>query len=295
MRIHGQVPVERESKTVPPSSGVDLLMGFESVRWVGCVVVGLLGACASSTEPSTGPGTHAAHGGAAQPTSSSVAIAAQPSTRAQSEEASIDPRFEQDLLRIAGDYEWLPRADGTSWAPLLCMAPTHPAFASRANHGEHAKKLYTLFVKDMGTYAALSERSLPNQPKETANRLPGMSQVIVKEAWKPVLADEYTTACPSQVNGRPAMRSYLDNVTIDGKVYAACDMAGLFIMYRPEDPARGVDDGWVYGTVQFDQQEGTQPGQAHFVPRVTSSGKVASCMGCHTRAPHGRLFGLPAN
>jgi hypothetical protein len=39
--------------------------------------------------------------------------------------------------------------------------------------------------------------------------------------------------------------------------------------------------GWVYGTVAPD---GT----------VTSAGRVASCMGCHTpSAKHERLFGLP--
>ena len=43
--------------------------------------------------------------------------------------------------------------------------------------------------------------------------------------------------------------------------------------------AEGSDAGWVYGTVTPDG-------------RVTSAGRVASCMGCHVDAPHERMFGL---
>jgi hypothetical protein len=43
----------------------------------------------------------------------------------------------------------------------------------------------------------------------------------------------------------------------------------------------GSDAGWIYGTVAPD---GT----------VTSAGRVANCMGCHTSdARRERLFGLP--
>lgn len=44
-----------------------------------------------------------------------------------------------------------------------------------------------------------------------------------------------------------------------------------------------TDDGWIYGTVAADGRT------------VTSAGKVQSCMGCHLKAPHGRLFGVSKN
>jgi hypothetical protein len=57
------------------------------------------------------------------------------------------------------------------------------------------------------------------------------------------------------------------------------DFVGLFIMKRianASDPA--TDNGWVYATTDADL-------------RITSAGRIASCMACHADAPHGRLFG----
>ena len=57
----------------------------------------------------------------------------------------------------------------------------------------------------------------------------------------------------------------------------------LFVMARPKEALRekfgATDQGWIYATIV----DGA----------VTSSGRVESCMGCHLKAPQGRLFGLP--
>jgi hypothetical protein len=74
----------------------------------------------------------------------------------------------------------------------------------------------------------------------------------------------------------------------DNKKYVLGERGPLFIMYRTEKNTPGTDNGWVYGTLTPDGKT------------VTSAGRVASCMGCHTEAPYpkepkceGRLFGLP--
>ena len=57
--------------------------------------------------------------------------------------------------------------------------------------------------------------------------------------------------------------------------------AGLFIMFRLDPATPDNDEGWVYATVSPSG-------------RVTGSGRVASCMGCHeTSAIHERLYGVP--
>lgn len=56
----------------------------------------------------------------------------------------------------------------------------------------------------------------------------------------------------------------------------------LFVMTEvAADAADGTDAGWVYGTL-------TRAG------KVTGAGRLASCIGCHERAPRDRLFGLAA-
>ena len=64
-----------------------------------------------------------------------------------------------------------------------------------------------------------------------------------------------------------------------GRIYRAGSKAGLYIMFKTE-PTVDTDEGWVYGTVS---NEGT---------KVTSAGRVASCMSCHLESPHDRIFGL---
>ena len=68
-----------------------------------------------------------------------------------------------------------------------------------------------------------------------------------------------------------------------GKHWMLGKRRDLYIMYKlaPETP--GTDQGWVYGTV-------TPGGE------VTSAGRVATCMRCHTgESTSDRMFGLDAD
>jgi hypothetical protein len=206
-----------------------------------------------------------------------------------------DPRLHADLVAIANLYDWMPDADGTWWGPLDCMAPTRPGFRSRAEGGPHGRKIYTLFIKDYASYAALSGRDAGppllriDDGSALMAPLAGMSQVIVKEAWTPVPSAAYGEHCAAST--KPTA---LRPVTVDGVRYRACDRAGLFVMYRPTTPPAATDDGWLYGTVQLEARP-HDGGGTILEPIVTSAGLVRSCMGCHAKAPHGRLFGIPAS
>lgn len=126
-----------------------------------------------------------------------------------------DPRFHEDLLAIARSYASMTRADGTYWAPEDCRAPVHPAFASEAKAGPHGKKLYTLFVSDYASYAALTGHEV-KAPKFRSDRVPDFAQTIVKEAWVPVATSELATKCKNE-----GLHGYLAPVMVDGVTYRA--------------------------------------------------------------------------
>lgn len=60
--------------------------------------------------------------------------------------------------------------------------------------------------------------------------------------------------------------------------YEPGEKGALFVMLRVEVPIES-DEGWVYATLSPDGTE------------VHGVGRVESCMGCHAKAPYGRLFG----
>jgi hypothetical protein len=212
---------------------------------------------------------------------------------ARSSAGTIPAQFERDLRAIALSYPSMSRADGTWWSPLDCRAPVHPSFLSQAESGPHGKKIFTLFVKDIASYAALTGRKVDVQRSVDLKGVSGLAQIVVKEAWRPVERDRFDELCKKS-DAEPTLSSSLAPVTMNGKTFVACEPAGLFIMYRPVEPMEGSDDGWVYGTVQWERDDAaSRPGLTSFVPRVTSAGRIENCMGCHTKAPHGRLFGLP--
>lgn len=208
---------------------------------------------------------------------------------------SIDPKHEADVLAATSNYQAMTRADGTWWAPEDCRAPIHPSFVSKATSGGHGRKMYTLFVEDFEAYKALTpDAKVPSTvlgrppPAPDRGKARAFTQVIVKEAWTPIAIDAPREACDDQ------MSSYLAPVEMEGKKMRGCRLAGLFVMFKPKSP-EGTDEGWLYGTIQYERRAGTpQVGQSSFTSRVTGAGKIANCMGCHTKAPHGRLFGLPA-
>jgi hypothetical protein len=123
-----------------------------------------------------------------------------------------------------------------------------------------------LFVKEVLAYTSFSAVSSP------------VGQVVVKEAWVPEeVKDDGGRKEPAvrKVEFIPYARGK------DGRLYHAKEKAGLFIMYKLDPKTPGTDEGWVYGTVTADGK------------KVTSAGRVESCMECHKDAPHDRLFGLP--
>lgn len=195
---------------------------------------------------------------------------------------SSSPETASMIDRIGKSYEMLARADGLYWAPWDCRAPPPaPAFASATTEGDHARKLYRLFLLEPDAYAAATDSKLPS----AAAGFPGIGrptyaardagiadqpwtvfgetdQVVVKESWKP----------------NPCEHGQL----VGGESHCLQTRGPLFVMAHPKASAgagRATDAGWIYGTI-VDRQ-------------VTASGVVASCVSCHAKAPHGRLFGLP--
>lgn len=238
-------------------------------------VIVLLAACApeptqGTENPAPAQTVHAAPGPTTQPV-----VAGGPVAAPAGEEN--DPRWHATLLAIAAGYtEWGRVEDEMRWAPFLCRMPM-PARARLSASGDdatHGRKLYTLYAKDPVAYGARKSMAVGPEPPA----MPEISQAVVKEAWVPVVSE---VPVSGMMGGE--RRENLLPAQHEGKAYVPGDKSGLFILFKPvkEDPA--TDAGWVYGTIAAD------------LKTVTSSGKVASCMGCHQQATKERLFGLPAD
>ena len=174
-----------------------------------------------------------------------------------------EPDFHPRLQEIAKEYNaWGRVDDETRWAPYLCRMPmaSRARFSQSDHSTTHGRKLYFLFAKDRHAYISLKPQA--------------DGQVIVKESWKPKETSEAETT-----HGDVPTGSYTPYARKDGKLYHASEKGALFIMYKTTESTPGTDKGWVYGTVTVDG-------------RVTSAGRVESCMSCHTEARYGRLFGL---
>jgi hypothetical protein len=179
------------------------------------------------------------------------------------------PTVLMDVRAAATQYGmWSRVTDHMHIAPMACDISTASAPRQSASDDEstHGRKLYHLFASDPAAYLALGQASsgagADAEPPEPVTPLtPGsigghVEQVIVKEAWR---AKDPAAQATEQNKG---------------------DFAGLFVMIKYREAPAESDDGWVYATVAAD--------------RVTTleAGRIASCMGCHENAPHGRLFGL---
>ena len=190
-----------------------------------------------------------------------------------------DPRWHDEVRDIAAVYEhWLRVDDEVRWAPWLCSMPTpSKARLSDARKGTpHARKLYTLYAKDPESYQVRATEGWTVPDSEAARRIEPMSQVIVKQAWKPERMDGE----PDSQNDLEGWgRSQLRPVRLGDHWYRGHEFAGLFMMFKPEDPELPTDAGWIYATLSPDGR------------KVTGAGRMASCMKCHARH-EGRLFGL---
>lgn len=212
----------------------------------------------------------------AAPAPSSAAFEAPPPPAGD----GIDERFTADVKAAFASYRpWGRVDDEVRWAPFLCRMPNpgRPTM-SAATGGGHGRKLYSLFAKDRASYVKRGA---------DAGAASSVGQVVVKESYLPEVVQ--AGASPGArardaviVNGAQPTADHFDPyVTTDGVTYKAAVLAGVYVMLRRDPKTPGTDDGWVYGTLKPNGE-------------VTSAGRVASCMGCHT-TKSGRLFGRPSD
>jgi hypothetical protein len=180
--------------------------------------------------------------------------------------------FEAKALEIAATYQsWGRVDDELRWAPFLCRQPLPGrAYVSDSSDSTtHGQKLYSVFAKHREHYPAG----------------PHADQAVVKQSWtiEAVTGPDAAYAPQSYhpAEGDEGRDHFYPYATKDGGTYRASEPAGLFVMFKVDPPTADTDQGWVYATVSP-------------AGKVTSSGRVASCMGCHdVSATHERLYGVP--
>lgn len=184
-----------------------------------------------------------------------------------------DKRFHEILLKAAKEYKNYRPFDGTGrWSPALCIAPINQVpggrFSASKDKSTHGRKIYVLYSNTFTIGKNYVQKDKPAKVGTT----------LVKEAWKPEVMNL------EKLKKSQAYKEYKGQVptaTDDGKVYHATDKLTLFMMCKVDPKTPSTDQGWIYGTVSPDGK------------KVTSAGRVKSCMGCHTKAEHDRRFGLP--
>lgn len=182
-----------------------------------------------------------------------------------------EKEYHKSLMAIAKAYKEYGRVEDLSrWAPTLCRRPPATTVRPSASEDEatHGKKLYFLYAKNRDAYVT------PDMKKPHP-----VGTTIVKESYATELVPD------------DEAKVYLDGMAPytnpqlwairDGKVYRATKIHGLFVMTKVDPKVQKSDEGWIYGTLTPDGK------------KVTSAGRVASCMKCHKAATHDRLFGLP--
>lgn len=201
---------------------------------------------------------------------SAPAAPAAPSTAPATE---LDPRFVPAIAAAFRDYKaWGRVDDELRWAPWLCRMPMPGrARMSAAEDGDHARKLYSVFVKEQGAYPLTQAAPPAPQP---------VGQILVKESYHPDLVEKADPQANRAEQEKPTTADHFNPYArLGDKVYRASRLAGAYVVLKVAPGTPGTDAGWVYGTV-------TPEGE------VTSAGRVASCMGCHVSAPYDRVFGL---
>jgi hypothetical protein len=201
---------------------------------------------------------------------------------------SIDEPFHKELLQAAADYKGWGRVDDEMrWAPYLCRMPNpgRPSFSASKDEKTHGQKLYSLFARQRQEYFSL-----------TKDKKVAAGQVVVKQSWVPEeitdskeKPDKRTEFVKIIRTADPKSDSKTLHLHLDAdhfypyawkgdKVFKASKQADLFIMLKLDPKTPGTDEGWVYGTVSPDGK------------KVTSAGKIESCMKCHQEAKGDRLF-----
>jgi hypothetical protein len=201
----------------------------------------------------------------------------------------IDPRFAETLHHAAAKYRQWGRVDERpNLAPMLCRAPSgidygFPSHArlSGADDAQHGRKLYYLFA-GLGEHGMGEHYGRLGTP--AAQEIP-VGFTIVKQSWTAVPSPRPVANEPVPIDESFRLSSNapapINWVVHDGQRLEVGEQAELFVLTKVGPPDMpGTDAGWIYATLSAD---GT---------RITSSGLVEQCMGCHEAATHERLFGL---
>jgi len=172
--------------------------------------------------------------------------------------------IEARLIQIAGSRHEMTRVSGTAaWAPQLCVAPPG-VFSKSQDVATHGRKMYYLYAMQADAYLSLAKDAAA-PVAETP-----LGQALVKETWIPTPVEELTEAERS---------SHTPVIGPDMREYVFRERGPVFVMLKAGGDHDWTDDGWVYATLTPDGS------------RVTTSGRLESCMKCHADAPHDRLFG----
>jgi hypothetical protein len=205
---------------------------------------------------------------------------------ATSEETIIDP-IHRNLLKIAAEYKTWGRVDDEMrWAPALCQNgdPGQVYLSASKDQDTHGQKLYSLFARRHWDYVGHGKGIKV-----------AVGQAIVKQSWVP---EEITD--PQEKPGKeidygkvirisdpasdskawPDVDHFYPYLWKGDKVYKATRQADLFMMLKLDPRTPGTDEGWVYATATPDGK------------KITSMGRIESCMKCHLTAKSDRLFGL---
>lgn len=138
----------------------------------------------------------------------------------------------------------------------------------------HGRKLYYLYASHSQEYTWLGFEIPPGSPKTV--QPPG--QALVKESF-----DAVPTSMPAKINGGDLFtHEYpVDHALLEDQWYRTGEAKGLFVMTYLGADAPETDAGWIYATVEAGGE------------KIREIGLIESCMKCHQKAPHGRLFGMP--
>lgn len=165
--------------------------------------------------------------------------------------------FAKDILREARNYQNLARATTSQLDGIdFCNDPpvnTYMALSDAGPKSEHTHKLYHLWVRDYDGYI-----KSPDKPAS-------IRQVLIKESFEAIPRKE----------GEDAW----DFIQTKKGIFNSGARKELFVMLKLNSSTPGTDEGWVYGTVAPD------------LSRTLHSGRLQSCMECHTKRPS-RMFGL---
>lgn len=189
-----------------------------------------------------------------------------------------DAAISQVRAAIREYQTWQRVSDLAHWAPTLCSIPSliGAQLSDSKDERTHGKKLYFLFARDASAYWAVGTPESAQQPPN--------GQSIVKESWTHtrVPGPPKRIDLNARVADQNAFREFPPEFALlDGQWHRTDKPAGLFIMTYLGEDNPNTDAGWIYAT--------TNPSG----DQINSIGLIESCMGCHTKAPHGRLFGLP--